>query len=111
MGIFSGTINPTWLFKKPSVHVKSCQSAWKIAERYLLDTIGYLSRVLIPNNFYFRMWNIAVGIRLPAEVKDLYVRERMIDETSKEGELVSVLDQAIRGKMNLPMTRQRTSRY
>jgi hypothetical protein len=106
LGIVNGAIDPYWLINIPSVHFRADKPVWKIVERYLVDTVAYLTRVLIPNNFYFGMWNIAIGIRIQPDQKDLYVKARSIKETSMEGELVSLLEQGIRGNIDLAMTRQ-----
>ncbi len=103
-GIYSLAIKPYWPIKALSLHVNAKTPAFKIVERYAWDLAGFAARVLIPNNIAFRIWKISVSIRLEPHQKDDFVRARMIRETNREGELSGLVDEALAGRLTLPLS-------
>lgn|GEM_PF-3314361 len=100
-GIYGLGTKPTKLMKRPTLHVNSNGPGFKIAERYLGETVGFLFRSMLPGFWNFRIGSaIFIQLRIPPAVYQHWFRQRSVAEVELEGELVGLVEEAAKGRYN-----------
>lgn len=92
---------------KLALHVNASTSAYKIAERYSTDFLGFLARTLVPSYWAIRLFmRVYIYVYVPPAYYESVIRTWRVNETALEGELKGMVDEAIAGRMQLPLSNE-----
>lgn len=104
-GILSSALGPHWLARYVSSHVSARGPLLKIVERNATEIAGMLARAFIPRSFSFKLGKVGVAVSVEPMMYELFFRGRLVAEQRLEGELASLVDEALAGRYSLPLSR------
>ncbi|HUP58089.1 MAG TPA: hypothetical protein VM598_11595, partial [Bdellovibrionota bacterium] len=102
--VMSSAIKPHWLFRYVAKHVDGKSMNGKWWERELVTLASFLARALLPESIAFRIGSVPVGITVQPTVYEQIFRLPMTREKYLEGELIGLVDEALAGRLKLPLS-------
>jgi hypothetical protein len=101
--IMSSALNPQWLFRYVAKNVDGKSMYAKYAEREAVMAASAVARALLPTNLFFTVGNTNVSIQIDPMTIEILIRSQMELEKALEGELSTLVDEALAGRTTLPL--------